>query len=132
MATFIVNSSLSGDEFYARVFNIADGTDATLDATEYPENGTVDFGTDKGADTQYIPKPGDSIYWIQKADNIAVYQIFGLDIISQTISDVYWGDQDTPVALIQSGKEYVLPLTTWKMLEAIPDAVLPLGGLDVK
>ncbi len=125
MSQYIVNSSDSGATFNARIYNISDDSDATLSSAEYPQTGVVDLSAGKGLDTQYIPKVGDGIYWIQSVDFGVSYNIYALHIKAGDLVDVYVGDQDTPIVLSEADKPYMLPTESWKILEAIPEIVKP-------
>ncbi len=123
MANYIVNSSASSVTYNARCFNISDDSDWLPSEAEYPKDGTIDLSGGKGLDTQYTPKVGDGIYWLQEIVKDVSYNIYALHIKENDVVDVYVGNENTPIILTESDKAYILPTESWKILEAIPDIV---------
>ncbi len=128
---FIEDSSNETSNYDGKLTE-SDGTTPYLPTVaEYPQDGTIDLSEEKILDTRYVPKVNDGIYWLQHVDKGISYNIYALHIKANNLVDVYVGNQDTPIVLTESDKPYTLPTESWKILETIPDIVLPISSPEL-
>ena len=115
-------------EYNARLEKIADGTPFIPSSAEYPEDGTLELGTENQADTQWIvPEREQTIVGIYDVNMGTSYQMYAIHYKGSGVADIYLGDNNTPIALSESDKVYTLPTESWKLLETPPDIITPPG-----